>query len=134
MRVIIMIMIALILMNTAYASDIFRFSGNIDSEIKLPIIKDADKDNVIDSKDKCALTPLNAKVDLNGCSASQFCDLTKVRFNFVKKGNKIIINSADYYKCLKADWKDNEKALYPLDCEAVIMKQTAYCRNTARVN
>ena len=80
----------------------------IKATARYKIYKDCDRDGVSDKNDKCKHTPINTKVDKNGCSAEQFCNSHKIKNNRYWR----------YYthKCYRADWKNNEWRYWPRDC------------------
>ncbi len=75
---------------------------SIESKNDIWLVKiylDTDRDGILDPKDICQGTPPSIEVDLNGCSASQFCN----QFNPLedkKDPNRSL--------CEEADWKGNE--------------------------
>jgi len=72
---------------------------------------DSDGDGVSDTVDECPDTPAGGGVDSQGCSTQQFC-------NQVDLGR---YGSGGRFKCLTADWRDNEWRLFPEDCTIKII-------------
>lgn len=86
------------------------------------ILKDADKDGVVDVNDLCPGTPRGFSVDKNGCSATQFC-------------GKIVINPKKANtNCVSADWKSNEAGKKPNDCQVTRVLFWQYCTSTRNAN
>ena len=87
--------------------------------------KDTDSDSVNDKNDSCPNTGKGKKVDKNGCSAEQFCELIKIN------------SKADVKKCESADWKANEaRKKNPQDCSVETVKKTKqkYCTSKKNAN